>query len=296
MSFSVIDLSKLPPPKAIEELDIEAIFAEQLEDLRNFDPELADNMRVGDPSYNQQLVMTAREQKLRQRINEGLLAVLLPYAKEEDLDNLAAFWDEERLTLDEGDPDAIPPRPKMMETDDAFRYRIELSMEGQTNAGTEGAYLYQTLQSDERVKSAAAKSPAKGEVMITLLSHESDGTASPDLLTTTEAYLMQSHVRQMTDELIVQSADVISFRVRATIHVSSGPGADQVIEAARLALAQYVESLHRIGVLIPLSGIYGALQQPGVVRVELHEPSADINVSDIQAAYCAAIELTQEAI
>ncbi|MBO9493849.1 baseplate J/gp47 family protein [Thalassotalea sp. G20_0] len=296
MSFSVIDLSKLPPPKAIEELDSEAIFAEQMEDLRNFDPELADNMRVGDPSYNQQLVMTAREQKLRQRINEGLLAVLLPYAKDEDLDNLAAFWDEERLTLDEGDPDAIPPRPKVMESDDAFRYRIQLSMEGQSNAGTEGAYLYHALNSDERVKSAKPKSPAKGQVLIPLLSHEGDGTASADLLSASTTYMMQSHVRQMTDELTIQSAEIIVYRVRATIYVAPGPGADSVIEACREAVKTYVESLHRIGVLVPLSGIYGALQQPGVVRVVLHEPDAEISVSDLQAAYCAAIELTQEAI
>ena len=196
--------------------------------------------------------------------------------------------------LNEGDPDAIPPRPKVMESDDAFRYRIQLSMEGQSNAGTESAYLYHALNSDERVKSAKPKSPAKGQVLIPLLSHEGDGTASADLLRASTAYMMQPHVRQMTDELIIQSAEIIVYRVRATIYVESGPGADSIIEACREAVKTYVEFLHQIGVLVPLSGIYGALQQPGVVRVVLHEPDVEISVSDLQAAYCAAIELTQQ--
>lgn len=293
MSFQAIDLSHLPAPKIIEELDIEAIFAEQKADLHNFDPELADDMRVGDPAYNQMLVSSARELKLRQRVNEAVLAVLLPYAQDEDLDNLGSFWNVQRLVIDAGDPDAIPPRPEVKESNDNYRRRIQLSMEGQTNAGTEGAYIFQTLSADGRVKDAKPKRQSDASILNTVLSSEGDGTPSAELLQVVTAHLMQSDVRQMTDKLFIQGATITTYRVRADIYVQTGPGSEQVMSAARQAVQTVVAERHKLGMIVPVSAVYGALQQPGVSRVVLHEPSADLTPTDEQAAYCSAIELTQ---
>lgn len=295
MSYTVIDLSQLPPPKVVEELSIEAIFAEQLEELRGFDPELADNLKKGDPAYNQLLVSTAREYKLRQRVNEGAKAIMLPYAVDADLENLGAFWNVEKLVIDPGDPDAIPPREPIYEEDDDFRYRIQLAMEGQTNAGTEAAYIFHTLSADGLVKAARPKRLGDASVLDTVLSREGDGTPSEELLTTVRNHLQQPHVRQLTDEVIVQGASIKGYRVKAVLYIARGVGADQVMTAAREALIEYVESVHRIGFMVSLSGIYGALKQPGVVHVDLLEPTGDITTTDEEAAFCTAIELTQEA-
>ena len=184
----------------------------------------------------------------------------------------------------------------MLEDDTTFRYRIQLSIEGQTNAGSEGAYLYHTQRADSRVKSASVKSDNPGEVCITVLSNElGDGTASPELVSAVTAHLLQPEIRQLTDFIAIQSADIVSYRIEANLHIKPGPGADRVMEEARQAVTDYVQGMHRIGLLVPISGIYRALQQPGVERVELLSPAGDIVVSDIQAGYCSAIVLTQVA-
>ena len=295
MTFTVIDVSKLPPPKAVEELAIDTIFKEQMADLRALDEKLADGIRVGDPAYNVLLVSSVREGVLRQRINEAVLAVMLPYAEKADLDNLASYWNVKRLMIDPGDPDAVPPVAPIYESDDELRFRVQLAMEGQTNAGTEGSYLYQAESSDGRVKSAAVKSPTEGDVILTILSTEGDGAPSADLLTIVRAHMMQKFVRQLTDNLTVQGAGIIPYAVNATLYIQPGPGADQVMEAARRALTEYVEAMHAIGRMVPISGIYAALQQPGVIRVDLTSPTADIVPTHEQAAYCVAINLTQGA-
>jgi phage-related baseplate assembly protein len=47
-----------------------------------------------------------------------------------------------------------------------------------------------------------------------------------------------------------------------------------------------------MGYDVTLSGIYAALHQPGVQRVNLSSPSANITIADGEAAYCTGITVT----
>ncbi|WP_161569723.1 hypothetical protein [Veronia nyctiphanis] len=40
-----------------------------------------------------------------------------------------------------------------------------------------------------------------------------------------------------------------------------------------------------------LSGLHAAIHVPGVQRVELIEPSSDLDISQQEASYCLSIEL-----
>lgn len=293
-AFAVIDLSQLPPPEVVETLDYEQILAEILADLQQRAPEFT-ALLESDPAYKVLEVCAYRELLLRARVNDSARAVMLPYATGTDLDNLGAYWNVQRLVMIPADDSTIPPTPAVMEQDDNYRRRIQLSMEGQTNAGTEGAYIFQTLSADGRVKDAKPKRQSDASILNTVLSSEGDGTPSAELLEVVTTHLMQSDVRQMTDELIIQGATITTYRVRADIYVQSGPGSEQVMNAARQAVQKVVAERHKLGMIVPVSAIYGALQQPGVSRVVLHEPSADLTPTDEQAAYCSAIELTQVA-
>lgn len=51
---------------------------------------------------------------------------------------------------------------------------------------------------------------------------------------------------------------------------------------------------HRINGLVPLSAIYAALQQPGVSRVRLISPVADLEAAAGQAPWCSAINVTRK--
>jgi phage-related baseplate assembly protein len=51
-------------------------------------------------------------------------------------------------------------------------------------------------------------------------------------------------------------------------------------------------SVRRVGLDVTLSGIYAALHQPGVQRVTLPEPTANVEITNTEAAYCTARTVT----
>ena len=66
--------------------------------------------------------------------------------------------------------------------------------------------------------------------------------------------------------------------------------------AAQAAAEAYASAQHRLGKDITISGIHAALHQPGVARVDLSSPAANIAISDEQAGYCTEIDLTDGGI
>lgn len=289
--FTAVDLSQLPAPDVVESLDFETIFAAMLADLQARDSTFS-ALVESDPAYKILEVAAYRELIIRQRINEAAKAVMLAYAEGDDLVNLGALMNVSQLLLEPGDENAVPPIPPTYETDTDFRRRIQLAPESFSVAGPEGAYIYHTLSADADVLDASAISPSPGEVLVSVLSRIGDGTASPTLLATVEAALTDEDVRPLTDSVTVQSATIVDYVVTATIYFYAGPDSAVVMSTAQQAIDDYVASQHRIGLDVTLSGIYAALHQPGVQRVELAAPAADIVIDRESAANCSAITLT----
>lgn len=131
-----------------------------------------------------------------------------------------------------------------------------------------------------------------GEVDVYVLSRTGSGTAPQALLDTVSHALNEDEVRPLTDYVTVQSAVLSEYAVVATLDIPDGPDAQTVLESARAALETYVAQVHRIGGVAPLSGIYRALHQPGVTRVHLEQPTADIEAKTGSAPYCSAITLS----
>ncbi len=97
-----IDLSQLPSPTIIEELDFETILIEVKAAMVAAFPEdmqsaVAAAMELeSEPLNIVAQAMAYREMLLRQRINEGAVACMLSHATGDDLDNIAANLDTER--------------------------------------------------------------------------------------------------------------------------------------------------------------------------------------------------------
>ena len=103
----LIDLSKLPAPQLIEELDYEAILNGMRKKLRELLPEWTGYELESDPANKVLEVAAYREMLLRQRVNEAARGVLIAFAQGSDLDHLAAFYPEKRL---EGASAVFPAR------------------------------------------------------------------------------------------------------------------------------------------------------------------------------------------
>ncbi len=289
--FTAINLALVAPPEVIEPLDFEQILTAMLADLIERAPEL-DAQIESEPFVKLLEVCAYRELQLRARINDAARAVMLPYSSGTDLDNLGALFGVTRLQISPANPDAVPPVAAVYEGDSEFRYRIQLSLEGLSTAGPEGAYIFHALSASGQVMDASATSPSPGQVLVTVLSREGSGTASPELLSTVLARLSDESVRPLTDYVQVQGASVVPYEVTATLHFYAGPDREVIMANARAALEAYTEGQHRLGLDVTLSGLYAALHQPGVQRVDLAEPTANLVVDRQSASYCTAINLT----
>lgn len=289
--MNLIDLSKLVPPEVVETLSYETILAALLADLQFRDPSFS-ALVESDPVYKILEVCAYRELLLRQRVNDAARSVMLAYAAGTDLDQLAALYGVERLITDPGDPEATPPVDPTYESDDALRRRVQLAPESITTAGSRGSYVFHALSASSLVKDVDVDSVQPGEVQVTVLSTDGDGTPAVDLLEAVATALNQDTVRPLTDQVIVQAATIIEYAVEAIIYVYSGPDPDVVLQAATDAVTTYVQDHHRMGHDITLSGLYAALHQPGVQRVELTAPAASLVVATTEAAYCTGITVT----
>lgn len=290
-AFTSINLSDLPAPAVIEALSFEQILAEMVADLQARDPAFT-ALLESDPAYKVLEVAAYRELLLRQRVNEASLAVMLAYAAGSDLDQIGANYDVERLVIDEGNPDAIPPVDPTYESDTDFRTRIQLSFEGYSTAGSKGSYIFHGLSADGDVKDIDAVSPTPGVVTVYVLSRSGTGAASAELIEAVESALNADKVRPMTDQVTVQSAAIVNYVITAELVILPGPDADVVRQAAVDAVTAYAEDQRRIGYDVTLSGLYAALHQSGVQRVNLTAPTGNLTIGTGQASYCTAITVT----
>ena len=256
----MIDLSKVPAPAAVETLDFDVLLAEIKADLIARYPDVSDVLNLESEPLTKLLETWAyREMVWRARLNLALLASTLTYSSGNDLDVRAADYDVER---------------KDGETDDELRNRCLLSLAALSVAGPASAYRYHALSADSRVSDVKIYSPAAGVVRVVLMAI--DDASYPDLPQVVYAALSADTVRPLCDTVDVTTATKLNITVDATLYLTGSPDTELVEQAAKSALDTYMTNQRKIGATISRSGIYAALHQSGVNRVELRLPAADI--------------------
>ncbi len=282
-----IDLSQLPKPTIIEELDFETI----LVDVKALmvaafpaDQQSAVAAALGMESEPLNIIaqaMAYRELLLRQRINEGVAACMLSHSTGDDLDNIAANLDTERLTITA----ATDTTDAVTESDEALRLRAQAAFEGMSVAGPSAAYEYFARSASGKVADVKASSPAPAEVVIAVLSTEGDGTASPELLADVAEAVNDEEARPLGDRVTVRSAEIVDYEINATLYLYPGPESEPIINAADASLQKFLKQNNKkISRDVARSAISAALHVQGVQRVVINSPANDIKISDVQAA------------
>ena len=228
---------------------------------------------------------------LRTHINESAKAVMLAYATGSDLDQLGALFGIKRLIIQAGDLNAHPPIPTQYEDDERFRTRIQMSLEGLTTAGSRASYEFHALSTSAKIKDVDVTSPTAGTVKVAILSTEGQGTADSDLINAVKKQLNAEHIRPLTDTVLVESAVILPYEIRATLTLYPSVLESVVMANVNQAITHYTNKQHLLGIDITLSGIYSALHQEGVQNVKLTQPVADLIVQPHQAAYCSQIQI-----
>ncbi|WP_200553562.1 baseplate assembly protein [Kosakonia sp. LAM2021] len=290
----IIDLSQLPAPDVVEELDYEAILNDRKATLISLFPAdeqeaLARTLTLESEPLTKFLQENAyREVMWRSRVNEAARAVMLAYAAGKDLDVMAANSNTARLVVSPADDSTIPPTPAVMESDKDLRLRAQQAFEGLSVAGPEGAYEYHGRSADGRVADISVISPNPAYITISVLSREGDGRASDELIAIVDKALNAEDVRPVGDRVTVQSAEIVPYQIKATLYFYPGPESEPIRQAAEQQLKAYINAQRRLGRDIRQSAIYAALHVEGVQRVELSAPQSDLVLAKNQASYCTA--------
>lgn len=291
--MSAIDLSQLPVPQVLEDLDFEALYQA---DLATFRAHMGDNWSApleSDPVTKLLEVGAYRKLLNRSRVNDAAKALMLAYAVGADLDQLAANVNLSRLVVQAEDLTAVPPQAQVMEEDDALRERVQLVYEGLTTAGPRNSYILHARNASGLVADATAESPSPAVVEVTVLALEGNGTASAELLATVSAYLNDDDVRPVADRLIVKGAEILPYEINAKLYMAStGPESEGVLDQCRARLAAWINPRRRLGVEVPRSAVDAQLHIDGVGRVEL--PGwVDIRPTKAQAAWCTGFTVVR---
>lgn len=288
----MIDLTKLPPPDVLEALDYESIYAGKLTRFQHLYPDWSAALE-SDPVVKLLELSAYDEMMYRARVNDAARSVMLAYANGRDLDHLSALLGTQRLLVTPADPEADPPVEAVSELDDRLRYRTQMAPEGMAAAGPRDAYRFHALSASGRVRDAWVDRPEPGAVRVTVLSTTGEGEADAALLATVGDYLSADERRPLNDDVRVQAASIVRFAVEAVLHVEDGPTASVVREEAERAVWRYVRAEQdygrTLGRSITTSALYAALHQPGVSRVDLLLPTATIDLSRTEAAFCTQV-------
>ena len=318
--FDAVDLGQLPKPQVIEELDFEVILERIKANHLARNPTFSADLE-SEPVIKLLETVAYREMNLRAAQNDDARSVMLAFATGADLEHLASFYGVKRLVIDPGDQGAVPPVEPTLESDEAFRRRVQLAPEALSVAGSRGGYAFNALSVGETPASIDIAAPEPGIVIITyqfasgsvvalvkdvnpyrsnpgeitvvVMGWTGDGVPAQVALDAVEAGLTDEYVRPLGDTVIVRPVEIINYTVTAILEIYDGPEAPIVEAAARAAVQGYVDTQHRIGARVTDSGLHDALTVAGVEKVRL-TGFVDNVPSDDAAAYCTGITLSVE--
>lgn len=329
----MIDLSQLPAPDLVEILDYETILdarKARLVSLYPVEEQAAIAARLAldsDPMAKMLQESAYRELVLRQRINDAAIASLLAYAKGADLDNRAADYGVKRLVITPADLTAVPPVAAVMESDEALRYRTRLSLEALSVAGSRGAYEFHGLSASASIASISVDSPTfiaaqispalqaqlpagaivlvcdypaglsnplPGDVSLAVLPHLNSQIPAVDLVQLVQQALSAEDVRPITDRPRAVAGQATDYVVNAVLELENGPDPIVVKAASRANLDALVANARQLEGELPMSRIYAALHVPGVRRVRLTKPTADVVCDKRHFPNCTSITLATE--
>ncbi len=308
--FASLDLSALPDPSAVVTLDYDALLEARLVELQArlseaFSPSkvdeimaLARNIAASPMRYLNEAA-AARELVFNNKLNQALRSIHLATAIGTDLDLIGADRGVTRRILDDSDPKNV-----VYEGDEPFRARIQLVIEAFSPHGTEGSYVYWTLDADVDVVDVAVYGPnhdvvpavEPSNVKIVIVGRDGDGSAPQDMLDAVYQNCIPDKRRPAADRVEVLSAISVPYAINAVLHVTTPEAADAVLAAANETVQAFINNRLRVGRKVYRTSLAASLAVAGVVDVVVAEPAVDVEISEWQAPHCTGVTLDVEVI
>lgn len=290
-----LDLSNLPAPAVIKDVDYEAILAERLARLKELWPELDTTGLETEPGVILEQSDAYREMLAKAAINDAARAVMLAFATGSDLDQLAAFYGVRRLVIVPANPTASPPVAEVLESDADLRIRAQLAPEQLPYAGmTGGGYRALALRTAPSVKDVQTLKRDGGRVDVILLARAGDGTVPAETVSAVYAAFQDDEATQLTDVVSVRSATITTYDIPLTLRIRRGPDPVAVKNAAEAAVRAYAAERHRVGAIVYRNMVEARAAVGGVENVTA--AMDDINPGADGAAFLGALTITVELV
>lgn len=278
MTILQADLDGFAEPEVIEELDFEATLAAAKAKMIELFPAIAPVLDLeSEPATKLLEVTSFREMLLRARINDAARASLLAYATGDALDHLAAFYDVIRLSG---------------ETDDALRARVILAISGRSPGGTADRYRYIALSASTDVADAEVYTePLSPVVHVAIYSTADGGIADDGLLEIVAAALNADDVRMVSDTINVRSAVTETVDIEARVWLLPDTTSEVITNLPANLRADFAAE-GGLGFDLTHSWLIARMMRPGVQRVEIVAPAADVQMDGYEALALGEIEIT----
>lgn len=255
------------------------------------------------------------------QMNAQALQMFGMYATDDAMvDLIASQLGVERQILDEGDPNAFPPVPPTVESNEALLTRYYLAAYALATTGTRSGYRFNamtlggrpkvTVESPSKskvvvtyefephemagqTKDAQARRVAPGEVDCFILAHTNNGAPADALIAATQQYMQRDDIAQETDLLTVKAPTIKPWSCDAVLYIRTGPDAEVVKAAAEKAVREYAKQQHRLGGGIELSMLYSVLlKTTGAHRGDILQPTEPLRCQYNEAPYLESVQIT----
>lgn len=326
MSMLIPGQNQLAEPAIVTVEAFEALLAEFKAFVVDYvaarSPETAAKLQISLDNESELLTLAleafcVRLQTHERKYNARIKQMLAWWATGSNLDARLADMGLERQLLDPGDPAAFPPIPATYESDDDARLRYYLAPHAPA-AGSRMQYRREVFTLGERpavkvettapgvvtvtysfdpdgyaaqIKDGNGRRTAPGEVRVTVLSREADGTPSADLLDGVRRHFARPDVRPETDLVTVQAAEIKRYKIRVVAKINAGPDSGLTKVAAEQQLQAYADACHRLEGRVDPSWIDYTIHTAGAVQLEILEPVEPIVTTAFQAPYCTGVEV-----
>ncbi len=314
MNENEINLSDLPTPNVIEELDYEQLFKERKKKLIELNPAYREVLELESEPLTIDLQVGAyREFLVRHRVNEAAQARLLAKATEADLDHLGDFYGVQRFEK---------------ENDSSYRLRIRDRIMGSSTAGSTAHYRTRAMEvNPSAIRDIAIDSPEGGLVRISVLVRSDfcfnrgrllselstfkcsdyctktkgigdvENNRCPDfenlsseLIEKIKDHVKSDSVKMLTDTVIVDASEKVMVDVKAEIYLQ--PTTPKIVFEKVVADFETKWATEaKLAWDVSPSWINAQLHHAGVHSVNLIEPKDIIRISSNQSALLNNVDI-----
>ena len=268
-SFTQIDLSVLPPPNLIEEVDYEVIRSRYWDDVISKNPALTAareleqspaNMILGVQAYGEMLV--------RLRVNAGARAVLAPFARGADLDTVVSRNGITRLVVTPKDPTKGIEKD-IMESDANLLRRYLLSFDGRS-AGSADRFLLEVYSALPLVHHAKVNGRAihgrRGDVDIIVIGPDGRHLTSEEMHVVTMAVLDPAVAPEAVSVAVINAVRK-PFAVDLKLSIPFGPDPVVVANDIKTKITAAMRARLQIGANVPPGFARGLAFNDNVIDV-----------------------------